>query len=96
MWGTLIDYWHYTGDTSYNDVVQAGISAQTGDDNNMMPSNWSSSMGNDDQGFWGMTCMTAAEQNFQNPPSGEPGWLALAQGVFNSQAGRPDDECGGG
>lgn len=41
--------------------------------------------------------MTAAELGFQNPPDGDPGWLALAQGVFNSQAARWDaGDCGGG
>ncbi|TAQ84780.1 hypothetical protein B7494_g6886 [Chlorociboria aeruginascens] len=96
MWGTMIDYWYYTGDTSYNDVVQAGIQAQVGEHDDMMPSNWSQSMGNDDQGFWGMTAMSAAETNFQNPASSQPGWLALAQAVFNTQAVRPDGNCGGG
>lgn len=32
-----------------------------------------------------MTAMSAAETNFQNPPSDRPGWLALAQAVFNTQ-----------
>lgn len=41
--------------------------------------------------------MSAAERNFPNPPEGQPQWLALAQGVFNSQALRWDTEsCGGG
>lgn len=96
MWGTLIDYWHYTGDTSYNDVTEKGIQWQVGEHDDMMPSNWSQSMGNDDQGFWGMTAMSAAETNFQNPPSGQPSWLSLAQAVFNTQASRPDQTCGGG
>lgn len=96
MWGTLIDYWFYTGDTTYNDEAAVGIQWQRGEHNDMMPANWSQSMGNDDQGFWGMTAMTAAETNFQNPPDGSPGWLALAQAVFNTQATRPDQNCGGG
>ncbi|KUJ16096.1 mannan endo-1,6-alpha-mannosidase [Mollisia scopiformis] len=96
MWGTMIDYWHYTGDTSYNDVTAAGIQWQVGENDDMMPSNWSQSMGNDDQGFWGMTAMSAAETNFQNPASNQPSWLSLAQAVFNTQAVRPDATCGGG
>jgi mannan endo-1,6-alpha-mannosidase len=88
MWGSLIDYWHYTGDTSYNDVISAGIQHQVGEHLDMMPSNWSQSMGNDDQGFWGMTAMLAAETNFPNPPSTSPGWLALAQAVWNTQVTR--------
>ncbi|EKD20933.1 glycosyl hydrolase family 76 [Drepanopeziza brunnea f. sp. 'multigermtubi' MB_m1] len=96
MWGAMIDYWHYTGDESYNDVVSTGIQAQVGENLDLMPRNWSQSMGNDDQGFWGLTAMSAAETNFTNPPSGSPGWLALAQAVFNSQSRRTDGECGGG
>ncbi|KAK6608094.1 glycosyl hydrolase family 76 [Botrytis cinerea] len=97
MWGSLIDYWYYTGDSSYNDDAMAGIQWQTGANNDMMPANWSQSMGNDDQGFWGMTAMTAAETKFQDPPSDRPGWLALAQAVFNTQAVRIDNAtCGGG
>lgn len=96
MWGCLIDYWHYTGDTSYVDATSKGIQAQIGEHEDFMPKNWSASMGNDDQGFWGMTAMLAAEQRFPDPPAGAPGWLALAQAVFNTQATRPDMECGGG
>jgi len=98
MWGTLIDYWYYTGDTTYNNVVQEGVLFQTGADNDFMPSNWTASMGNDDQGFWGLTAMSAAETNFQNPPSTSPQWLALAQAVFNTQAdpSRHDGTCNGG
>lgn len=96
MWGTLIDYWHYTGDTSYNDVISNAIQWQVGENLDMMPSNWSQSMGNDDQAFWGMTALLAAETKFPDPPSSKPGWLALAQAVFNTQAVRPDTTCGGG
>jgi mannan endo-1,6-alpha-mannosidase len=98
MWGSLIDYWHFTGDTSYNNVIEAGIQWQVGEHDDMMPSNWSQSMGNDDQGFWGMTAMSAAETNFQNPPTNQPSWLSLAQAVFNTQAERLAIEtlCGGG
>ena len=35
-----------------------------------------------------MSAMTAAENNFPNPPSDEPQWLALAQAVFNTQAAK--------
>lgn len=41
--------------------------------------------------------MSAAELNFENPDAGQPGWLALTQGVFNSQAARWDSaDCAGG
>lgn len=96
MWGSLIDYWYYTGDATYNSVVSQGLLFQTGGNLDYLPQNQSNGMGNDDQGFWGMSAMTAAELNFPNPPSSQPQWLALAQAVFNSQYSRLDSVCGGG
>ena len=43
-----------------------------------------------------MAAMTAAELNFTNPLPSQPQWLALVQGVFNTQLARFDDLCGGG
>lgn len=97
MFGTMINYWYYTGDTSYNAATQQALLHQAGDDRSFMPDNQTKTLGNDDQAFWGLAAMTAAETNFQAPPSGSPGWLALAQGVFNTQAPRWDTStCGGG
>ncbi|KAI8959623.1 glycoside hydrolase family 76 protein [Daldinia sp. FL1419] len=98
LWGAMIDYWHYTGDTTYNDVVTQAMLWQVGPNKDYMPPNVTASLGNDDQGFWGMSAMTAAEANFPDPPQDQPQWLYLAQAVFNTQAdpGRHDDTCGGG
>ncbi|OIW27116.1 putative dfg5 protein [Coniochaeta ligniaria NRRL 30616] len=98
LWGTLVDYWHYTNDTTYNNVTESSLIFQAGSpENSYMPPNWTASLGNDDQGFWGMSAMLAAENNFENPPSTDPQWLALAQAVFNTQAARWDNQnCNGG
>lgn len=98
MWGAMMDYWQYTGDTSYNDVITQALLFQKGDADDYQPGNVTLSLGNDDQGFWGMSAMLAAEIKFPNPPEDQPGWLALAQAVFNTQAApdRHDDTCGGG
>lgn len=98
LWGTMVDYWKYTGDTTYNDIVQASLLSQTGPDRNYMEPNVTAFIGNDDQSFWGLSSMLAAESNFQNPPASEPQWLALAQAVFNTQTDpdRRDGSCGGG
>ncbi|KAJ9623277.1 hypothetical protein H2203_006217 [Taxawa tesnikishii (nom. ined.)] len=97
MFGAMIDYWYYTGDTSYNDVVTQAMLFQVGPDEDYMPPNQTKSEGNDDQGFWGMAAMSAAEVNYPNPPDTQPQWLALAQAVFNSQAIRWDNStCAGG
>ncbi|KAI8947955.1 cell wall glycosyl hydrolase [Xylaria longipes] len=97
MFGTMIDYWFYTGDESYVDVTTQAMLHQTGDDNDYMPTNQTRTLGNDDQGFWAMAAMSAAENNFPNPPADQPQWLALAQAVFNEYVGRWDpDTCNGG
>ena len=97
MFGSLIDYWYYTGDSTYNDKVSQALLFQVGPDENYMPPNQSKSLGNDDQAFWGMAAMSAAEVKFPNPPKYQPQWLALAQAVFNSQAERWDTTtCNGG
>ncbi|KAM3066103.1 hypothetical protein ACMFMG_010555 [Clarireedia jacksonii] len=97
MFMTLIDYWRYTGDTTYNSLISQAMLFQTGDDADYMPVNQTKDEGNDDQGFWGMAAMLAAESNFENPPSDQPQWLALAQAVFNEMASRWDTtSCGGG
>ena len=93
----MVEYWYYTGDTSYNPTVEAALLSQTGTNNDFMPLNQTKTEGNDDQGFWGMAALSAAEMNFVNPPSTEPQWLELAQGVYNDMVSRWDNgTCGGG
>ncbi|KAF4921650.1 Mannan endo-1,6-alpha-mannosidase DCW1 [Colletotrichum viniferum] len=98
MMGTYIDYWFYTGDTSYNHVITEGMLHQVGPGRDYMPPNHTASLGNDDQGFWGMAAMLAAENKFPDPPEDQPQWLALAQAVWTTQASpdRHDETCGGG
>ncbi|KAH8662152.1 glycosyl hydrolase family 76-domain-containing protein [Xylariales sp. PMI_506] len=97
MFGSLIDYWYYTGDTTYNEITTQGLLFQVGPYNDYMPPNQTLTEGNDDQGFWGMSAMTAAEYKYPDPPSDQPQWLALAQAVFNTQAARWDSaDCNGG
>lgn len=97
MFTALIDYWYFTGDDSWNDITSQAIIWQAGGDGTFMPSNQTRTEGNDDQGFWAFAAMAAAERNFPNPPDDVPGWLAMAQAVFNTQARRWDTEsCGGG
>lgn len=97
MFSSLIDYWYYTGHTEYNEITTQAMLHQRGAHMDYEPENQTKSLGNDDQAFWGMAAMTAAEVGYPDPPDDQPGWLALAQAVFNRQAGRWDNEtCGGG
>lgn len=58
--------------------------------------NWT--QGNDDQGFWGLAAMHAAEMKLPDVQTkGAFSWVSLAQGVFNTQKERWDTTaCGGG
>ncbi|KAJ0161908.1 Mannan endo-1,6-alpha-mannosidase DCW1 [Colletotrichum tanaceti] len=97
MFGTLVDYWWLTGDDSYNAITTQALLHQAGDDDDYMPQNQTLTEGNDDQGFWAMAAMSAAEHKYPNPPEGRPQWLALVQAVFNEYVSRWDTEhCGGG
>ncbi|CAG8980355.1 hypothetical protein HYALB_00013650 [Hymenoscyphus albidus] len=98
MFGALISYWFNTGDTAYNAITSQAILFQVGDDIDFMPLNQTTSLGNDDQSFWAMTALSAAEYNFPSPDTpGAPSWLGLAQAVFNEQIQRWDSaKCNGG
>ena len=39
MFGQMIEYWFYTGDETYNDVVTEGLLAQIAPTNDFMPEN---------------------------------------------------------
>jgi mannan endo-1,6-alpha-mannosidase len=98
MWGALLDYWHWTGDDTYNDVVYRSLLFQAGPNKDYNDKNWTSSLGNDDQAFWAMSALIAAETKFKDPPPDEAQWLALAQAVWNEQTADNlrDGGCGFG
>lgn len=45
--GTMVNYWYYTGDKSYIDVTTQGLLSQIGEDNDYMPENQTKTEGND-------------------------------------------------
>lgn len=103
LWGTMLDYRLFTGDTSHDEIIMKALTFQVGDGRDYMPANWTASMGNDDQAFWALASLSAAEMDFTTPPE-KTGldWLALAQAVFNEQTDverrveKPGDNCDGG
>ena len=44
MFGQLIEYWFYTGDSQYNALVMDGLQAQVGPNNDYMPPNQTKSV----------------------------------------------------
>jgi len=97
MFGHMVDYWYSTGDDTYVDETIQALDWQASKAGTFMPSNQTTTEGNDDQVFWAFAVMGAAEANFPSPASGYPSWLAMAQAVFNLQTTRWDlQTCGGG
>ncbi|KAI1177474.1 mannan endo-1,6-alpha-mannosidase DCW1-like protein [Nemania sp. FL0916] len=96
-WGAMLDYSHYTGDTSYDDVVRQALLSQVGPKFDFMDSRYAGSEGNDDQAFWAFAILEAAERNFPQPNDAIPSWLQIAENIWNTMVVRWDDTtCGGG
>jgi mannan endo-1,6-alpha-mannosidase len=98
IWGGMVNYWAYTGDTSYVETTTQALMAQAMPTMDFMAPDWYFSLGNDDQAFWAIACLNAAEYNFPVPAgNASTVWLDLAEGVFNSQVARWDmSTCNGG
>lgn len=105
MFGAFIDYWYYTGDDQYNNITIQALQHQSAFADGAAafePKNQSNSLGNDDQAFWAMASMSAAENKLPDLPDDGPlkgpSWLSLTQAVFNRQAERwnKTGTCGGG
>ena len=95
----MLDYYHYTKDPSYNDVVIQALLAPTniGPDHDYMPPEHAFEEGNDDLAFWGTAVISAAERNFPQPNATLPSWLQLGANVFNSLHSRWNStNCKGG
>ena len=102
LWSTMLDYWRYTGDDTYNAMALQGLAAQSGDTEypgtTFMPFNQTRGSGNDDQGFWAMAGLQAAELGLPGA-DGLPTWVDLAKNVFEALTVRWDldaDVCKNG
>ena len=96
MFGSFVDYWYYTGDDTYNNITTQAMVHQIGQPQAFMPPNQTSTLGNDDQAFWALTAMSAAENKLPDA-EGQMSWLSLAIAVFNTQVPRWNTKtCGGG
>lgn len=95
-WGSMLDYWYYTGDETHNEDLRESLLHQMSEHYDYMPENQTHTEGNDDQGFWGIAVMAAAEKKFPDEPN-VPRWIDMAEAVFKSMADRWDTgNCGGG
>lgn len=97
LMSNLIDYWHKTNDSTHNGLATEGILFQAGN-GTFMPDNLRPSyLGNEDQCFWGLAAMLAAEDEFPEVPTER--WVDMAKDVYELQKARLDEEtkwCDGG
>ncbi|KAK3063589.1 hypothetical protein LTS18_014345 [Coniosporium uncinatum] len=97
MWGGMVDYWAYTGDQSYVVATQDALAAQLGPAEDLIIPAHRGDEGNDDQAFWALTHMSAAELHFPSLGPSQPSYLTVATNAFNNIASRWDTAtCGGG
>ncbi len=97
MLGALIDYFHYTNDSTYNNITTQALVSQVGPNFDYIVPAQAFDEANDDQAFWGFSSMSAAEHGFPDPQPPVPSWLQLTINLWNTQAPRWDPStCGGG
>ena len=99
LWGSMLDYFHFTKDPSYNDVVMEALLNPTnlGPKFDYVPTEHAFEEGNDDLYFWGSAALSAAERNFPQPNEDIPSWLDIGANVFDSLHSLWNtSHCGGG
>ncbi|ORY14542.1 glycosyl hydrolase family 76-domain-containing protein [Clohesyomyces aquaticus] len=96
VWNAMVEYAYLTGDTAHNGLVSDALVAQLGDYNAFMPANQTKTLGNDDQSYWGLAALSAAEVGLAKPKDNTD-WIDMAKAVFDTQTMRWDNEtCKGG
>lgn len=96
FFNALIAYGQLTGDTQYDSLVVEALTHQLGEQNDFMPRNQTSSMGNDDRATWALAAVTAHEAGWADPVEGKS-WLSIAAQVFEYLVASWDTQaCGGG
>ncbi|RYP25216.1 hypothetical protein DL765_000097 [Monosporascus sp. GIB2] len=97
LWSSLLDHRNLAGDTTHDDSIMRGLLWQRGDDD-FLPANWTASVANDDQAFWAMAAILAAEAGFKDPANNTR-WVDLAKTVFEQQSSEDrrasEGECAG-
>jgi mannan endo-1,6-alpha-mannosidase len=97
VWGAMLDYYHYTNDSTYNEVTALALLSQVGPNYDYVVPAQEFDEGNDDQLFWAYATMSAAEKNFPQPGTGNYSWLQLTENLWNTVQRRWDTStCGGG
>ncbi|KIW61603.1 hypothetical protein PV05_01704 [Exophiala xenobiotica] len=96
-WGGMMEYWHYTHDDSYNNVMMEALVSQLGSAYDFNMPTEAFDEGNDDQAFWVFAAMSAAEYSFPQPPAPAPSWLDVVENAWQDYFSRWNSAtCNGG
>lgn len=96
-WSIFTDWQAYTKNSTYDNWIREALAIQSGTFWDYMVANETAVQGNDDQAFWGIAAMNAAEKNMSRASDEYPPWLYFAQATFNKMASRWDTQsCNGG
>ncbi|KAL5377698.1 hypothetical protein DPSP01_009623 [Paraphaeosphaeria sporulosa] len=97
MWGAMVEYTNIVGDESYVKTIQQGLTANYGPEKNFILDYKRDQTGNDDQAFWCLATMSAAEYGFPEPEDAPATYLEVSKNCFNNIVSRWDESsCGGG
>ncbi|KAF9741549.1 hypothetical protein PMIN02_007025 [Paraphaeosphaeria minitans] len=97
MWGAMVEYTNIVGDESYVKTIQQGLTANYGPEKNFILDYKRDQTGNDDQAFWCLATMSAAEYAFPEPEDAPATYLEVSKNCFNNIVARWDESsCGGG
>lgn len=96
-WGGMIEYWHFTGDASFNNVTWEALISQMGPKADWVVPVEAFNEGNDDQAFWVFAALSAAEHGFPEPPPPFPSWIETVQNAWELYVQRWNTtNCNGG
>ncbi|KAF2642509.1 mannan endo-1,6-alpha-mannosidase, partial [Massarina eburnea CBS 473.64] len=97
IWGGLIEFSQIFDDTTYVSTLQQALTLNYGPNNTFLTDDKRDQQGNDDQAFWCLATMSAAEYGFPEPADAPASYLEVTETCFKNIMSRWDTgSCGGG
>ncbi|KAI1264901.1 glycoside hydrolase family 76 protein [Xylariaceae sp. FL1019] len=97
-WTALMDYQHYTNDTTYSAALVSSLKTNLGPNYDFADASQSGWEANDDQAYWLYNALTGMEYGF-DPIDATHSWEQIAQNVFAEYVSRwnhDETTCNGG
>lgn len=99
FWLAMLDYSHYSGDTSFDERILEDVSHRAGIYGDFIPPSRRSTTSHHDLALWGWLAMNAAERKFRDDEFPQEAWVYLANSVcqfIGSQWNVPQNSAIGG